>query len=252
MFDDPLILCLLLFFVFSGGFIDAFGGGGGAIIIPSMLTLGVPPHFALGTNTIFATVGSWGIINYIRNKAVVWSALGLLIVFGALGGWAGARFVVAIPEETLGQIFAILMPVMACFLLFREFIMAERSASYSGNGLWLRKTLIGFFSGFYSTIFPPGAGVIKVLLLKNFLGLAYLRSIATAKIFGMVIDFVALVTFAFYGKVLWGLAALLVVIYGAGNYVGSHIVLNIPDKFIRIALFVIVMALSVSLFFKYY
>lgn len=40
------------------GFIDAVAGGGGLLSIPALLTLGIPPHLALGTNKLAACFGS--------------------------------------------------------------------------------------------------------------------------------------------------------------------------------------------------
>ncbi len=40
------------------GFIDAIAGGGGLLSIPALLTLGINPHVALGTNKLAACFGS--------------------------------------------------------------------------------------------------------------------------------------------------------------------------------------------------
>ncbi|MGL5392115.1 MAG: sulfite exporter TauE/SafE family protein, partial [Shewanella sp.] len=40
------------------GFIDAVVGGGGLLSIPALLTLGIAPHTALGTNKLAASFGS--------------------------------------------------------------------------------------------------------------------------------------------------------------------------------------------------
>jgi hypothetical protein len=43
---------------FIAGLIDAIAGGGGMLTIPTLLSAGLPPHVALGTNKLAASFGS--------------------------------------------------------------------------------------------------------------------------------------------------------------------------------------------------
>ena len=45
-------LAILVLVAFIAGFIDAIAGGGGLLTIPALLTAGLPPHLALGTNKL--------------------------------------------------------------------------------------------------------------------------------------------------------------------------------------------------------
>ena len=40
------------------GFIDAIAGGGGLIMMPALLSAGLPPHLALGTNKLQSAMGT--------------------------------------------------------------------------------------------------------------------------------------------------------------------------------------------------
>ncbi len=55
---DPSTLIILAVVAFLAGFIDAIAGGGGLLTIPALLTAGVPPHLALGTNKLSSTFGA--------------------------------------------------------------------------------------------------------------------------------------------------------------------------------------------------
>lgn len=55
---DPTTLVILAGVAFLAGFIDAIAGGGGLLTIPALLTAGVPPHLALGTNKLSSTFGA--------------------------------------------------------------------------------------------------------------------------------------------------------------------------------------------------
>lgn len=55
---EPSNWALLAAIGLVAGFIDAVVGGGGLLSIPALLTLGIPPHTALGTNKFAASFGS--------------------------------------------------------------------------------------------------------------------------------------------------------------------------------------------------
>ncbi len=55
----PLWLYPLLFLTgLAAGFVDSIVGGGGLISLPVLLSVGMPPQLALGTNKLQATFGS--------------------------------------------------------------------------------------------------------------------------------------------------------------------------------------------------
>ncbi len=45
---EPTMLLVLALVAFVAGFIDAVAGGGGMLTVPALLSLGLPPHIALG------------------------------------------------------------------------------------------------------------------------------------------------------------------------------------------------------------
>lgn len=55
---EPTMLLVLALVAFVAGFIDAVAGGGGMLTVPALLSLGLPPHIALGTNKLAATFAS--------------------------------------------------------------------------------------------------------------------------------------------------------------------------------------------------
>ncbi|MEL7286736.1 MAG: TSUP family transporter, partial [Pseudomonadota bacterium] len=55
---EPTMLLVLALVAFVAGFIDAVAGGGGMLTVPALLSLGLPPHIALGTNKLAASFAS--------------------------------------------------------------------------------------------------------------------------------------------------------------------------------------------------
>ena len=56
---EPTTWLVLCSAALAAGFIDAVAGGGGMLTVPALLTAGLPPHFALGTNKLAASFGSF-------------------------------------------------------------------------------------------------------------------------------------------------------------------------------------------------
>ena len=55
---EPGMWLLLGLVALLAGFIDAVAGGGGMLTVPALLSIGLPPHIALGTNKLAATFAS--------------------------------------------------------------------------------------------------------------------------------------------------------------------------------------------------
>ena len=67
----PLMFMLLFSTGFAAGFVDAIAGGGGLISLPVLLSVGLPPQMALGTNKLQGSFGSFSAaVNYVRNGDV--------------------------------------------------------------------------------------------------------------------------------------------------------------------------------------
>ncbi|MFD2015354.1 TSUP family transporter [Vibrio olivae] len=68
---EPTLLLVLALVAFIAGFIDAVAGGGGMLTVPTLLSMGLPPHLALGTNKLAATfASSTAAFTYYRKKII--------------------------------------------------------------------------------------------------------------------------------------------------------------------------------------
>ena len=65
------VIAMLFGVATVAGFIDAIAGGGGLLTIPALLSTGLPPAVALGTNKLQACGGSFSAsLYFVRKKAV--------------------------------------------------------------------------------------------------------------------------------------------------------------------------------------
>ncbi len=82
------------------GFIDA-AAGGGMLVMPALMSIGMPPHLVVGTNKLVGNFGtSSASVTFIRQRRfrpALWWAMSFGTGVGALlGGWWGTKY----PRET--------------------------------------------------------------------------------------------------------------------------------------------------------
>ncbi|HBO2722992.1 TPA: TSUP family transporter, partial [Pseudomonas aeruginosa] len=107
---DPSTLIILAVVAFLAGFIDAIAGGGGLLTIPALLTAGVPPHLALGTNKLSSTFGAaTASYTFYRRKLFhpgKWrNALLATAIGAAIGAWAAHL----LPAEWLNRMLPVVV-----------------------------------------------------------------------------------------------------------------------------------------------
>ncbi|MCL2145026.1 MAG: sulfite exporter TauE/SafE family protein [Endomicrobia bacterium] len=109
-----------LFIGLSGGILSGLMGvGGGIVLIPLMIIfLKMTQHQAQGTSLAVIMLSFVSMMVYYKKGHV---NLGIAALIGAgfiLGGFIGAYFAAALPENILRKCFAVLMIIVACKMLF--------------------------------------------------------------------------------------------------------------------------------------
>lgn len=101
-----------------------FGIGGGFLIVPGLiLATGMPTINAIGTSLL--AVGAFGLTtaaNYAISGLVNWPVALEFIAGGIAGGWLGMRAALHLAGQrhTLGRIFAVLIFVVAGYIIWRS------------------------------------------------------------------------------------------------------------------------------------
>ncbi|HBO2647654.1 TPA: TSUP family transporter, partial [Pseudomonas aeruginosa] len=116
---DPSTLIILAVVAFLAGFIDAIAGGGGLLTIPALLTAGVPPHLALGTNKLSSTFGAaTASYTFYRRKLFhpgKWrNGLLATAIGAAIGAWAAHL----LPAEWLNRMLPVVVFTCGLYMLF--------------------------------------------------------------------------------------------------------------------------------------
>lgn len=216
---------------FVTGFIDAIAGGGGLIMMPALLTTGVPPLFALGTNklqSMFGTLVAMG--NYGAKGLIEWRpnlpTAGLVFA----GAAAGALVVQRVDARALGLIIPLLLLGNALYILLSP-RMTDEDAQHrlTDRGYAPVGGVIGFYDGF----FGPGTGSFFSSTLVALRGLGLTRATALTKFFNWTSNLASVLLFAVGGKVIWSLGLCMAVGAMSGGWLGSHTAMRFGARLIR-------------------
>ncbi|MCL4345268.1 MAG: sulfite exporter TauE/SafE family protein [Candidatus Thermoplasmatota archaeon] len=117
-------LAILIFTGLVVGFASGyFGIGGGFLIVPGLL-FGGGLNIIQAVGTSLLAVGTFGVITaarYALNMDVNIVISALFVLGGVFGGWFGARLAGRVPKRKLTQIFAIIVIVVALYIMYQNY-----------------------------------------------------------------------------------------------------------------------------------
>ena len=232
----------------AAGVINTLAGGGSLLTLPVLIFMGLPPHVANGTNRIGivlqALVGTAGY----RSKGVSTFPfnvyLGVAAFFGAL---IGAQIAVDIRGELFNRILAIIMIIVVALIVLKPKATAldlpERL-----TGRYLLYAIIGFFFiGIYGGFINAGIGFVIILFLNNVNRLSLIKTNATKVALVFVYSLGALGLFALNGAVDWTTGLVLAFGSSFGAWWSSRWSVEQGEGVIKIAMVVMVTAMSIKL-----
>lgn len=231
--------------------VDAIAGGGGLITLPALLSTGLPPSLALGTNKLGAVFGTasatW---SFTRQKAVDLRECVRGVVFTAIGAVAGAFAVRLLDPAVLGQAIPWLLGTIVVYMIFRPKLgetnrhhRMEAPAFYALFGLGL---------GFYDGFFGPGVGSFWTIAFVMVRGHNFVKAAAHTKVMNLASNAAALAFFAAAGAVVVGPGLAMGAGQLLGARLGAHLAMTRGARFVR-PIFLVMATLTVAkLIYQHY
>jgi uncharacterized protein len=238
----------LLAILFSGGllagFVDSIAGGGGLIALPLLLSVGLPPPLALGTNKFQGSFGTLSAsFHYIRKGKADLKECWTGMVFTLAGAGLGAGLIQLLDPSFLKNIIPILLMVVFMYtLLNRELGYRRRDALMSRQWFFV---VFGMGLGFYDGFFGPGTGSFWTAALVVLLGYDMTRAAGTTRIMNFTSNIVALVIFMMGHNVLYAAGICMALGQIIGARIGSGLAIKKGARFIR-PLFLVVVFLTIA------
>lgn len=226
------VIAMLFGVATVAGFIDAIAGGGGLLTIPALLSTGLPPAVALGTNKLQACGGSFSAsLYFVRKKAVDLKQVALLILLTFIGAALGTIVVQNIDVNALKIGLPFLIFAIGIYFLFSPNIGDQdrkQRISYSLFGF-----TAGMVLGFYDGVFGPAVGSFYTLAFVLLLGFNLTKAVAHAKVLNFTSNFASLLFFIFGGAVVWEIGFIMLIGQFIGATLGARMVVTKGKKLIR-------------------
>jgi uncharacterized membrane protein YfcA len=238
----------------AAGAINSIAGGGTLISFPALLWIGRDPIMANATNTVAIWPGSLaGAYGFRRELATVRGWLLLLIVPSLLGGALGSWLLLRTPSSVFEKLVPFLILGATILLAAQEVITrhilpptANRQPPTRMAGVFLFQLLVGTYGGY----FGAGMGILMLAAL-GLIGLTDLHQMNGLKnVLAVAINGIAAIYFAFAKAVVWNDVFVMMAGTIIGGYLGARIARRLGRKFVRGAVVVIGLVMSVALFLK--
>ena len=248
-FIEPSMLVVLALVAFVAGFIDAVAGGGGMLTVPALLSLGLPPHIALGTNKLAATfASSTAAFTYYRKRLFNPDCWKRAFIATLIGATLGTFVVDMISTEWLEKVLPLVILAAALYTVFHKSPSADGNGVNKGCPKFNRKQYLqGLSLGFYDGVAGPGTGAFWTVSSMALYRLNILLASGLAKAMNFTSNLTSLVTFAFLGHINWVLGLTMGVCLMAGAYIGAHSAIKFGGKFIRPIFVTVVSILAIKL-----
>ncbi len=247
---EPGMLLVLALVAFVAGFIDAVAGGGGMLTVPALLSLGLPPHIALGTNKLAATfASSTAAFTYYKKRLFRPQSWGRAFVATLIGATVGTLCVDAISTEWLEKVLPLVILAAALYTVLHKAPKATHQSPIPEPGPLLHKKqyLQGFSLGFYDGVAGPGTGAFWTVSSMALYRLNILLASGLAKAMNFTSNLTSLVTFAVLGHINWVLGLTMGLCLMAGAFFGAHSAIRFGSKFIRPVFVTVVSILAIKL-----
>jgi uncharacterized membrane protein YfcA len=223
---------LLFLTAFFAGLVDSIAGGGGIITLPVMLSLGFPPHIALGTNKFQASFGSFtASYYYIKKDVVILKECITGIVFTLIGSAIGTWTVQQLSSDVLKYI----IPFLLVGIIIYSFI--KTNLGEIDNRARMNEMIFYFITGltlgFYDGFFGPGVGSFWAIAFVVGLGYNLKKATGYTKVMNFTSNIVSLVIFILGGYVIFTAGIVMATGQIAGSKIGAELVIKRGAKFIR-------------------
>lgn len=249
---DLNLLLTLCTIGFVAGVIDAIAGGGGMLTIPALLTAGLPPHLALGTNKVAASFGSFtASITFYRKKLFNIRFWRWSIVATAIGAVIGTLVIDLLPVELLEKALPVVIVMTAIYtLLAKSNIHQENTLPQETPSLRAKQTGQGLILGFYDGVAGPGTGAFWTASSSALYKINILMSLGLARSTNFISNFVSLVTFIYLGYVNFLIGISMGIFMMIGAWVGANWAIKFGSKYIRPVFILVVITMSINLAYQ--
>lgn len=244
-------IIFLMFITLLAGYVDGIAGGGGLLVVPALLTAGIPPHFTLGTNKLAASIGVFGsAYTFMRKRLfnpLLWKAAALAALIGSTTGAVVAQL---FSNINLQLIMPIILIAVAIYMLINNPAKSLTEPNIGFQPKPLSSSIMGSVLGFYDGFLGPGTGSFWVTLVMMVYKLDMVQASGVARFMNLISNVAALGTFIYFGSVYFSLGITMGLTYFIGSYMGANSAIRFGAKFIKPLFLLMVVLIAIRLIWQ--
>ncbi|HEX6084763.1 MAG TPA: sulfite exporter TauE/SafE family protein [Thermoanaerobaculia bacterium] len=232
----------------AAGAINSIAGGGTLISFPALLWIGRDPIVANATNTVAIWPGSLaGAYGFRHELKTVKRWLLMLIIPSLAGAAIGSWLLLRTPAPVFERLVPFLILGATILLATQEWITRHVHPAARGRAfIFVFQFLVGVYGGY----FGAGMGILMLAAL-GLIGLTDMHQMNGVKnVLAVAINGIAAVYFALANAVVWGDVLVMTVGSLLGGYAGARLARRFGRTFVRRAVVVIGVTMSIALFVK--
>ncbi len=245
MILTPETIAFLMAVAFIAGAIDAVAGGGGLLTLPALLSVGIAPAAAIGTNKLQSTFGvGTAVLTFARKGRIDFRRFAAPALAAFLGAAAGAFVLTRIDPAFLSGLIPVLLVAMAIYYALKPDLGDDDRHVRARPILLLGvAAAIGFYDGF----FGPGTGSFLTTALIALFGLGTVNAIAHTKLLNFASNLASLLVLLIAGEVVFMAGLCMAIASTAGAFVGAHSAMRFGSRMVRPLLIIMCLALTAKL-----
>jgi uncharacterized membrane protein YfcA len=242
--DSPWAYLLLVCTGFVAGTLNVLAGGGSFLTLPVLIFLGLPPGLANGTNRVGIFLQNVSAVTTFRRQGVLdWQSLSWATFPAILGAAVGAGFALWISDDAFQRVLAFLMVAVSLWTLGS----AKRQEEEKKAPPPTLMLALGFFlAGIYGGFVQAGVGFL-ILAVTTAAGLDLVRGNAVKVLAIMGLTGLALIIFAWQGRVDWLLGLCLAAGTSVGGVLGARLTVLKGHRWVKRVVTAMVVVFAVKL-----
>lgn len=231
------------------GFVNSIAGGGSLLIMPMLIFMGLPSAEANGTNRVAILIQNIFSVAGYRSKGIYVFPFAIYVAIPAiLGAIVGSNIAVDISDVVFNRILAVVMLVVMAVSIFRPALNVDPVEILTRKKIWT-SVIMFFFLGIYGGFIQAGIGFLIIATLTSIHGFNMAKTNSIKVFVILCYTIAAVIVFYLEGKIQWEYGLVLAAGNSIGAWVGSRWSVGKSDRLIRMILLVMVVALSVKLWF---
>ena len=243
-------LILLLTISFFTAILGTLIGTAMLIMPPTMIFLGVPVHAAIATARFsMLGIGIGNVTKFSLKEKIRLKYAMPFAIAGILGAIFGSSLMAKIDENILKIAIGIIMVAISMLVMFEDKLHKIKVNDNLKPWHHFVSIIAGFFIGGYIGVVGGGGATIIIFLLVIIYGLSFQDAVANQQAATLPMTLAAAAIFIYQGLIDYKLGVPLLLINIAGGWIGAGLLLRFNNKWLKIILVPIILAMAVKLIF---